>query len=336
MGIAMGSFAVLAPMAIFAATSACGRSAESGTVAQAGGQNVTTATAQAAQPEQSPAGQAGQSEADRVARRYYDSNMSRCGDSFVARRIFVDRSGSNLVEITKVVVRTRSLVVTEADRLNGLEGAADAWIETPAMRFASDGGSWRPWAKPETIAFPFRLLKKKGEDWQIEPFYVRGVESGYLQQFPCDDVPGHPTRLAREQAAREEVDRAAQVEAAEQEASDRTERARVEKLIAGQWAEKMNWGGEDRLTITRDGSMFSAVHLPLCCNVRLLMRGELLPNGVLRLITVKVEVVDPKRNSQERFHTFLLTLSIGGDSLTGQWNETGSGSGGTLLPFTRR
>lgn len=133
--------------------------------------------------------------------------------------------------------------------------------------------------------------------------------------------------LARKQAAEqarvlaEERAKEEQRVAAQQEAIRIVEHARVEREIPGEWQNQYG-----RLTITRDGSTYSGVNVPVYGNIRRVMRGELLLNNNLELKSVSMTLVDPSRASDASSrYTFWLILSADGASLTGRWDAGGLG-----------
>ena len=143
-----------------------------------------------------------------VATNYYQNNLSKCGDSYITNWTFSDRSGSRVVELKGVKYNTSPIPVSQADRLNGIEDAFESWIEPTAVRQTSSArGDWQAWRDVKTV-FRFRFVKANGK-WSA---VIGGGEiSGYMGKYPCDDVPGHPARLAREQAEQILVSRARQV-----------------------------------------------------------------------------------------------------------------------------
>jgi hypothetical protein len=324
------SHAILLAIAVMALS--CGRSEDPANI----GQRANPAAIGRASE------QGGPSEVDRVAANYYDSRISRCGENAVARATYYDGSGTYLVEISKPVVRTRAIPLSEADLLNGLAGRAEAWLETHAVReaFKETDESWSAWRQVDFRIFPVRLLKKQSVDWQVEPFIGEGfdalvgdrLKSGSLERFPCDQVPGHPARLAREQAVKEQERRVAAAAAVEEEQRNRAERARVAGLVAGEWTAPpitRNLGRYPlNLTVTPQGGGFGAVQLEPDVNARRTMTGDLQGNGVLRLTTVTVEPIDPGRRLGDwtgncyRDQVFLLTLSAEGSSLTARCEKS--------------
>ncbi|MHB8091192.1 MAG: hypothetical protein ACYDH8_06295 [Syntrophales bacterium] len=264
-----------------------------------------------------------------VASKYYEDNLSKCGDSYIAEWTFSDRSGSRLVELKGVKYNTAAIPLSQADRLNGLEDAFESWIQPTAVRQTrSPRNDWETWRDEKTV-FRFRFIKVKG-NWNVTPVSAgfSGI-SGYLAKYPCDNVPGHPARLARERQEQEQAQRVAEARAAEQEAKNRVERQRVVTAIAGEWV-----SGGYRLTITPEGENFSAVALGLYSNIRRIMNGALLSNGVLKLTTVNWELIDKKYGGQGvKNDYFQLTLAPDGRSLTGTYYS--DGIGGTLAPFSR-
>lgn len=147
-----------------------------------------------------------------VAIKYYEDRLTKCGDSYIANWTFSDRSGSRLVELKGVRYNTSPIPITHADRLNGLEDAFESWIQpTAARRTASPRDGWEPWRDEQSV-FHFRFLKVKG-NWNVTPVFTGGVLglSGYLAKYPCNELPGNPTRLAREEAERRLAAEARQV-----------------------------------------------------------------------------------------------------------------------------
>ena len=190
--------------------------------------NETSASlANAASP--TPRSESPDAELVRLATEFYDSHTSKCGDTTIALVTWIDGSGSRVFEINKPIVRTKSLPVTEAERLNGLTAQASAWLEASALRSAYlNADSWSPWEETGAVNFPVLLVKRTDAPWQVTPTYSQRGEDGSLEKFPCDGVPGHPARLAREQAERDRLQRAADAEAQRQE----EERRKHEALVA--------------------------------------------------------------------------------------------------------
>lgn len=148
-----------------------------------------------------------------VATKYYEDNLSKCGDSYIAIWTFSDRSGSHLIELKGVRYNTSPIPISQADRLNGLEDAFESWIQpTAARRTGSPRDNWEPW-RDEKSVFHFRFLKMEG-NWSVAPvFKSPGGLSGFLAKYPCNEVPGHPARLAREEAEQRLAAQARQVRA---------------------------------------------------------------------------------------------------------------------------
>jgi hypothetical protein len=105
-----------------------------------------------------------------------------------------------LVELKGVKFSTSPILLSQADRLNGLEDAFESRIEPTAVRLTSSlREDWLEWEDIKS-AYRFRFVKVKG-NWNVTSESAGLSEtSGYLAKYPCDDVPGHPARLAREQA----------------------------------------------------------------------------------------------------------------------------------------
>lgn len=277
--------------------------------------------------------QIGQSPTSAIARRYYDEHLSRCGDSYIAQWTYLDGSGSQLLELKDVTFHVQPLAISPADRLNGLEAAAKAWMKATVLRRTREVTSaiWDPWIDGGNI-FWLSLVKKKGLEWQIEPIkggttYASNWYSGYLQQYPCDNVPGHPVRLAREKAEHEAVRRAVEARAAEEETRRAAERKRVEGAIAGEWQtarEAMARFGSgrypSRLTITREGNGFSGIKIepaghPAWSDVRKILSIEILSTNQIRLVTLKMEKVSQTKPAEASSSPETLTLSADRRSL---------------------
>lgn len=146
-----------------------------------------------------------------VATTYYQNNLSKCGDSYIAEWTFSDRSGSRLVELKGVKYGTSPIALSQADRLNGLEDEFESWIEPTAVRQTSSPRDvWAAWQDIKSV-FRFRFVKVKG-NWNVAPVSAgfSGI-SGYMAKYPCEELPGNPARLAREEAERKLVAQARQV-----------------------------------------------------------------------------------------------------------------------------
>jgi cytochrome c6 len=148
-----------------------------------------------------------------VATKYYEDKLTKCGDSYITNWTFSDGSGSRLVELKGVRYNISPIPITQADRLNGLDDAFESWIQpTAARRTTSPRDDWEPW-RDEKSVFHFRFLKVKG-NWNVTPVLTGGgfLElTGYLAKYPCNELPGNPARLAREEAERRLAAEARQV-----------------------------------------------------------------------------------------------------------------------------
>jgi len=234
----------------------------------------------------------------------------------------MDGSGSQLLELKEVTFHSTPVAISPADRMNGLEAAAKAWIQATVLRRTREvtSDSWDPWQDGGQV-FWLGLEKRKGLDWSVQPTkggttYESNWYSGYLQKYPCDNVPGHPARLAREQAERDRAQRAAEAVAAEEDARRRVERARVEREIAGEWVNKQ-WGpySGTRLTITRDGDRFSAVEVWPGGNSRRFLDMVFLPDNMIKLTSLRTELIDRSRNGEAPMTPDFIVLSADAQSL---------------------
>jgi hypothetical protein len=152
-----------------------------------------------------------------MARNYWNSHTSKCGEAYAARVDDYQRSGGNLEQHVHVAFRITPRPLTEADRLNGLEydgvafGTSSArrtshysnfmtttepHLRSPESMRPQDGhstpGQWSQW---QTDAAPFwgvHVVKSNGT-WSVGPTQLAGdfahSSALYFEPWPCDQLP---------------------------------------------------------------------------------------------------------------------------------------------------
>ena len=164
-----------------------------------------------------------QTEAEKVAQTFWESHLSKCGDSYVAAQPsdnqFIPKGGSyvkvegalRFIQIVGVKFVQAATQLSDADRLNGVEWTGDFYVTATARRdydpqsvasgFPPDW-SWRAWTGnvkiPNEGIFHFRVTKIRGK-WLAD-----NGSSGYgpvwealetfngvtpLSKAPCDTFP---------------------------------------------------------------------------------------------------------------------------------------------------
>ena len=122
-------------------------------------------------------------EASERAQAYWRTHLSKCGTTYVARSWYADRSGGEIIQLSRVQYTFDGRRLTEADGLNGVEWDGVAYVTGESRRtrhFSVDPRQRRdsgaalppvPWTAWEPSKKPVWLLhlRKTAGRWQVSP-----------------------------------------------------------------------------------------------------------------------------------------------------------------------
>lgn len=130
-------------------------------------------------------------EADKLARDYWHAGFSKCGDYYYARSM--SRAAGRitkgvLFQYKDLVIETKSVKITQADKLNGIEWKGTSYLNPVAHReYLNDSKTWTKWYNVEPSGPPryINILKQNGA-WSVG---MNVLEEAKYQQVDCGDIP---------------------------------------------------------------------------------------------------------------------------------------------------
>jgi hypothetical protein len=129
-------------------------------------------------------------EAKAEADKFWATQITRCGDDYY-RKLEFFKGGESWYELKDPSVRVSPNVLTEANRLNGLEWHGNIYLETKTSRYWDLGANkWGEWENGVNRGdgFYYRMEKSKGE-WHIDlSRYPYDLVSRYVP-VDCSKVP---------------------------------------------------------------------------------------------------------------------------------------------------
>ena len=130
------------------------------------------------------------SEAKQEAENYWNSVMSKCGDSYYGIRKEGNFSEGTLYQLKEPQINFKEQKVSDAERLNGLEYAATTTITYKAFR-TNWKGQWSDWRQPWTFggvsADLTEDVRKQGGKWFIGNNPDQPPQR--WQKINCSEVP---------------------------------------------------------------------------------------------------------------------------------------------------
>jgi hypothetical protein len=130
-------------------------------------------------------------EADNLAREYWYAGFSKCGDYYYARSM--SRAAGRitrgvLYQYKDLVIETKSVKITQADRLNGIEWKGTSYLNPVAHRqYLNESKTWTKWYNVEPSGPPryINILKQNGA-WSVG---MNVIEEAKYQKVDCEDIP---------------------------------------------------------------------------------------------------------------------------------------------------
>jgi hypothetical protein len=130
------------------------------------------------------------SEARQEAEKYWDSALTKCGDSYYGIRIGEGAPEGALYQFKEPQINFKEQNVPDAERLNGLEYAAISTVTYKAFR-QNWRGKWDAWRQPWTFGGVSTALsqrvEKRGGKWSIGINPERPPK--HWQKISCSEVP---------------------------------------------------------------------------------------------------------------------------------------------------
>jgi hypothetical protein len=130
------------------------------------------------------------SEADRLAKQYWDSGLNKCGEFHYGRTWI--RIGLPVADVLfqykDLEVETKPGKITEADKLNGIEWKGTSYLKPSAHRhYNYKTKKWTVWRNgvPSQPTVYANLIKQRGE-WSIGK---NVIEDMHYKKINCEDVP---------------------------------------------------------------------------------------------------------------------------------------------------
>ena len=130
-------------------------------------------------------------EADQLARDYWFAGFSKCGDYYSARSM--SRAAGRitrgvLFQYKDLVIETKSVKITEADKLNGIEWKGTSYLNPVAYRdYLKDSKKWDRWRNGEPSGPPLyiNIIRQNGA-WSVG---MNVLEEAKYQKVDCSDIP---------------------------------------------------------------------------------------------------------------------------------------------------
>jgi hypothetical protein len=129
-------------------------------------------------------------EADKLAREYWNSGLTKCGDYYYGRtrRKIVPYADEVLLQYKDLVFETKPGKVTEADKLNGIEWKGSSYLTPAAYRvYSYKSKEWEQWRNgaPIGVSTYANLIKQRGE-WSVGENIFKEMRHNKID---CKDIP---------------------------------------------------------------------------------------------------------------------------------------------------
>lgn len=129
-------------------------------------------------------------EADNIARQYWDSGLSKCGEFHYGRTwIRVGLPVADVIfQYKDLEIETKPGKITEADTLNGIEWKGTSYLKPSAYRYYNyKTKKWTDWSNgvPPQPAVYANLIKQRGE-WSVG---INIVQDRRYKKVDCGDIP---------------------------------------------------------------------------------------------------------------------------------------------------
>lgn len=127
-------------------------------------------------------------EAKAEAEKFWATQITKCGDDYY-RKLELNKGGESWYELKEPSVRISAALVSDADRLNGLEWHGNIYLETKVSR-TWESDRWSAWENGVNRGdgFYYHMEKAKG-NWNINMSrYPYDMVSHYVA-VDCSKVP---------------------------------------------------------------------------------------------------------------------------------------------------
>lgn len=129
-------------------------------------------------------------EADNLAKQYWDSGLSKCGEFHYGRTWI--RIGLPVADVIfqykDLEIETKPGKITEADKLNGIEWKGTSYLKPSAYRYCDyKTKKWTAWRNgvPSQPTVYANLIKQRGE-WSVGKNIIEDMR---YKKIDCEDVP---------------------------------------------------------------------------------------------------------------------------------------------------
>jgi hypothetical protein len=130
--------------------------------------------------------------AELEATKFWSKYVASCGSSHYLRK-----APGVFVELRGFRIQVKYTLITEADRLNGVEAKGQSWFEASAYRTYSNS-AWHAWGNgiPDDVNLTNKVnFQKSHGRWN---FYGTGYFNDYAKTITCSDVPGFSSNRTNE------------------------------------------------------------------------------------------------------------------------------------------
>jgi hypothetical protein len=121
-------------------------------------------------------------EAQQQAEQYWGGLLTKCAGTIYGKdnRRAVDQ----IYEFRDISIRIKLRVLSDADRMNGIEWSGDGYLDSKTSRVLI-GGKWGPW-RDGSILLNSQKMEKKNGQWS---FGLLADAPPPLRTFECSELP---------------------------------------------------------------------------------------------------------------------------------------------------